>query len=152
MVINQKLNDLSNMRMSSVLPRIMAAIALCVWFPVNLRAAPPSTWWWDGATQPAPTGASLNVTTNVQNWLGDGYWDNGSSVEALIGWNDRDSAIFGGTASSQTIGADGITIGNMTFGEGPQGAGNSGTAYTLSGGTITLSANTGITNNPKNGS
>ena len=125
----------------------MAAIALCVWFPVNLKAAPPSTWWWDGATQPAPTGASLNVTTNVQNWLGDGYWDNGSSVEALIGWNDGDSAIFGGTASSQTIGADGITIGNMTFGEGPQGAGNSGTAYTLSGGTITLSANTGITNN-----
>ncbi|MGD1083689.1 MAG: autotransporter-associated beta strand repeat-containing protein [Verrucomicrobiota bacterium] len=136
------------MKMQSFPSRIIPGLALCALMPFALNTARAATWGWDGATDPSlATGASLNTTTNGEDWLSDGYWDNDSVVETLSSWTDGDSAIFGGDASSQTITVDALTIGNLTFGQGPQGAGASGTAYTLSGGAITLSGNTAITNN-----
>ena len=104
-------------------------------------ASPAATiWYWDGGTQTSNT-QSDNTTTTGQNWLSGGYWDNGTS-QTLASWTAGDSAIFGGSAASQTITAGTFTIGNLTFGGGADGSGTSGTAYTITGGTLTLSSTT----------
>jgi autotransporter-associated beta strand protein len=121
------------------------AAAAAVAFAVNAHAA---TWWWDGGTL-TTNAASDNVTTIGQNWLSGGNWDNGT-VDGPIAagnWNPGDSAVFGGSASSQTITAGTLTVGNMTFGAGGAGSGTSGTAYSLAGPGITLSSGSLITNN-----
>lgn len=103
--------------------------------------------WWDGSASNANS-ASDNATTTAQNWLSGGNWDNGATSAPLASWTSGDSAVFGGSAASQTITAGSITVGNLTFGEGAQGLGTSGTAYTVSGGTVTLSGSTITSNTP----
>ena len=100
-----------------------------------------ATLWWDGGTSTANS-ASDNASTATQNWLSGGNWDNGTSSAPVASWTAGDSAIFGGSAASQTTVAGTFTVGNLTFGQGAQGTGTSGTAYTLSGGTLTLSGGT----------
>jgi autotransporter-associated beta strand protein len=117
----------------------LSAVALAI----NAHAA---TWWWDGGTSLA-NGASDNATTTNQNWFSDGNWDNGATSASLPSWTAGDSAVFGGSAASQTVTAGTLTIGDLTFGAGGDGSGTSGTAYTLSGGTLTLSSPTQATNN-----
>ena len=120
----------------------LGATLLLAVLSLNLQAA---TWYWDGGTLNT-NAASDNVTTSGQNWLSGGNWDNGTTDGPLASWTAGDSAVFGGSAASQTITASTLTIGNMTFGAGEDGSGTSGTAYTISGGTLTLN-NTVITVN-----
>ena len=127
---------------STTIPR--AAALLLVIGAVSAHAA---TLWWDGASSTANS-ASDNTTTSAQNWLSGGNWDNGSTSGTLSSWTSGDSAIFGGSAASQTIAAGSFTVGNLTFGGGAQGTGTSGTAYTITGGTITLSGGTLTVNTP----
>lgn len=104
------------------------------------------TQYWDGTTN-VTLGASDNTTTAAQNWLSGGNWDNGTTSAPLASWTSGDSAIFGGSAASQTITAGTLTIGNMTFGSGAAGLGTTGTAYTISGGAISLQSGSTITTN-----
>jgi autotransporter-associated beta strand protein len=107
---------------------------------------PAPTLYWDGGASTV-NGASDNASTSAMNWLSGGNWDNGATSAPLASWPGGYSAAFGGSATSQTITlASTITIGNLIFGQGPQGAGTNGTSYTISGGTITLANNT-ISNN-----
>jgi autotransporter-associated beta strand protein len=128
-------------RLRRLRPLLLTAVVLAL--GLNLHAA---TWWWDGATSLA-NGASDNTTTTNQTWLSGGNWDNGATSATLSSWTAGDSAVFGGSAASQTISNGTLTIGNMTFGTGGDGSGTSGTAYTLTGAGITLSSGSIITNN-----
>ena len=112
---------------------------------LSTRAA---TLWWDGGATTVNS-ASDNATTTGLAWLSGGNWDDGATSGPLTGWNYGDNAIFGGTAASQTITVTvgTPTLGNLTFGSGAQGAGTSGTAYTISGGDLTLASGSIITNN-----
>lgn len=125
--------------------RIISALALYALAAFALNTAQATTWYWDGSTQNSD-GQSDNTTTTGLTWLGTGYWDNGTSQQ-LSSWTAGDSAVFGGSAASETVTAGTLTIGNMTFGQGTDGSGTSGTAYTISSGTITLSSGTTITAN-----
>jgi autotransporter-associated beta strand protein len=109
--------------------------------------AQAGTLWWDGASNTVNS-ASDNATTTAQNWLSGGNWDDGSTSQARASWTAGDHAVFGGSAASQTITAGTLTIGNLTFGGGDQGA-TEGTvpAYTLSSGTLTLSSPSTVTVN-----
>ena len=98
------------------------------------------TLYWDGAESVA-NGGSDNATTSGQGWLGGGNWDDGTLSAARSVWTPGDSAVFGGSAASQTVTAGSITVGNLTFGSGALGDGSSGTAYTVSGGNITFAVN-----------
>jgi fibronectin-binding autotransporter adhesin len=115
----------------------------------TLNTAPAATWYWDGSTGNG-NGQSDNTTTSGLTWLGTGagagYWDNGTAQQ-LAAWTAGDSAVFGGAAASETVTAGLLTIGNLTFGQGGDGAGTSGTAYTISSSTITLSSGSTITVN-----
>jgi autotransporter-associated beta strand protein len=121
--------------MNRVLQCVLVAAVAWAWCP-NLRAA---TLWWDGSANVAP-GQSDNTNTAPQDWLNGGLWDNGAGSGPTNAWAAGDSAIFGGSAPTQTITAASFTVGNLTFGSGGQGTGTSGTAYTIAGGTLTLSA------------
>ena len=106
-----------------------------------LVSASAATLFWDGSASTANS-QSDNATTATQNWLSGGRWDDGSASAPLASWTAGDAAIFGGTATSQTITAGFLTVGNLTFGQGPLGTGTSGTAYTISGGLLMLSNST----------
>lgn len=110
-----------------------------------LAPAMAATLYWDGSATTVNS-QSDNTTTTAQGWLNGGRWDNGSASTPLASWTSGNAAVFGGTATSQTITAGTLTVGNLTFGQGPLGAGMSGTAYTISGGTLTLSNSTITTN------
>jgi autotransporter-associated beta strand protein len=126
---------------------LLSTCALAVLGLLNPKAS-AATYWWDGDANVA-LGQSDNTNTAPQFWIGGGLWDDGAtSSSTLFSWNPGDSAVFGGSAASQTINADTLTIGNMTFGAGPQGAGTgSSPVYTLTNGAITLSAGSLVTNN-----
>lgn len=118
------------------LASFLAAIG-CSFTPVSAE-----TFHWDGSSN-ITLGSSDNTNTVSQNWLSGGLWDNGTTSAALGSWTAGDSAVFGGSAASQTIAlGSGITVGNLTFGSGGSGSGTSGTAYTISGGTLTFSGTT----------
>ncbi len=95
--------------------------------------ASADTMYWDGTANSALR-QSDNSNTADQAWLDGGLWDNGIVSTPLATWTDGDSAIFGGSAASQTIIADVMSIGDMTF--------NPGTAYTIAGGAISLNTTT----------
>jgi autotransporter-associated beta strand protein len=131
--------------------RILGGVALCALAAFALSTARgQTTWYWDGSTVNI-NDQSDNTTTTGLTWLGTGSgagnWDNGTVDAPIASWNAGDSAVFGGSAASETVTAGTLTIGNITFGQGPNGAGTSGTAYTISGGTITLSSGSTITAN-----
>lgn len=141
---------MKNHRKSPLFPSLTnISMCLTAGFALALGAqnAVATTLWWDGATA-TTNSASDNTTTTAQNWLSGGNWDNGTTSAPLATWTSGDSAIFGGSAASQTITAGALTAGNLTFGEGAQGAGTSGTAYTINGGTLTLSGSTITSNTP----
>jgi autotransporter-associated beta strand protein len=131
--------------------RIIHALALCALaaFAFN-TARGATTWFWDGSTVNID-GASDNTTTTGLTWLGTGAgagnWDNATVDAPISTWTAGDSAVFGGSAASETVTAAALTIGSMTFGQGGDGSGTSGTAYTISGSTITLSSGSTITAN-----
>lgn len=106
-----------------------------------------STLWWDGGASTVNS-ASDNATTTSQAWLSGGNWDNGTTSAPVTSWASGDSAVFGGSAASQTITAGTLTVGNLTFGQGAAGSGASGTAYTVNGGTLTLTSSTVTANTP----
>ena len=117
-------------------------------FVCGVAAARAATLWWDGGATTANS-ASDNTTTTGQSWLSGGNWDNGATSAAVSSWTAGDSAIFGGSAASQTITAGTITVGNLTFGLGGQGATTgSAPAYTISGGTLSLSGGIITANTP----
>src|ERR1039457_5179377 len=131
--------------------QIIRALALCALAAFALNTARgATTWFWDGSTVNI-NGASDNTTTSGLTWLGTGAgagnWDNGTADAPISSWTAGDSAVFGGSAASETVTAGTLTIGSMTFGQGADGSGTSGTAYTVASGTITLSSGTIITNN-----
>ena len=100
--------------------------------------APAASFYWDGSANVA-LGSSDNANTASQAWLSGGLWDNSTTSAALASWVSGDSVVFGGSAASQTVTlGSAITVGNLTFGSGAGGSGTSGTAYTISGGTLTL--------------
>ena len=134
------------MKTKPTLTSLISCLALSVFVLSGRNVRGQAYWWWDGNVSIVDS-ASDNTGTAPTNWLSGGNWDNGVTSAPLGSWNAGDSAIFGGTAASQTITAGTLTIGNMTFGKGPQGATPVGTAYTISGGAITLSAGSIITNN-----
>jgi autotransporter-associated beta strand protein len=131
--------------------RIIHALALCALaaFAFN-TARGATTWFWDGSTVNI-NGASDNTTTIGLTWLGTGAgagnWDNATADAPISSWTAGDSAVFGGSAASETVTAAALTIGSMTFGQGGDGSGTSGTAYTVASGTITLSSGSTITAN-----
>jgi fibronectin-binding autotransporter adhesin len=118
-------------------PRLL--ILLVAAFP--LSAASAATLYWDGSATTVNS-QSDNATTTIQSWVYGGNWDNGSTSAPVASWNSGNAAIFGGTAASQTIIVGALTIGSLTFGQGPLGVGTSGTTYTISSGTLTLSNST----------
>ncbi|MGA0846581.1 MAG: autotransporter-associated beta strand repeat-containing protein, partial [Luteolibacter sp.] len=120
--------------------QITIGLVSCMVLPIQAE-----TYHWDGSAD-VTLGSSDNAETTAQDWLSGGLWDDGSSSQSLASWVAGDSAIFGGSAASQTINAGTITIGDMTFGAGADGSGTSGTAYTIAGGTLTLSNSTVTTN------
>lgn len=105
--------------------------------------------YWDGGASTVNS-QSDNATTTAQTWLSGvtgGNWDNGTASAQVATWTSGDSAIFGGSAASQIITAAGtLNVGNLTFGQGPLAAGTTGTAYTITGGTLALSNSTITTN------
>ena len=126
---------------------LLAALTMAG-FTFAMPTAQAGTLYWDGTATTINT-QSDNTITTAQNWINGGNWDNGTTSALKTTWTAGDSAVFGGTAASQTITASALTIGNMTFGQGGLGAGTSGTAYTISGAvTLTLSASTITTNTP----
>ena len=131
--------------------RIIRVLALCALAAFALNTARgATTWFWDGSTVNI-NGASDNTTTTGLTWLGTGAgagnWDNATVDAPISAWTVGDSAVFGGSAASETITAGTLTIGSMTFGQGSDGSGTSGTAYTVASATITLSSGTTITAN-----
>jgi autotransporter-associated beta strand protein len=97
----------------------------------------PITVYWDGpSTGGAGDGVSQGGTaiwsTSVTNW------DNGT-VRG-VWYNGADSAVFGGTAGTVTLG-ESISISNLTFTH------TTGT-YTLTGSTLNFTGGTIIANNP----
>jgi autotransporter-associated beta strand protein len=131
--------------------RIIRALALCALAAFALNTARgATTWFWDGSTVNI-NGASDNTTTTGLTWLGTGAgagnWDNATVDAPISAWTAGDSAVFGGSAASETVTSAALTIGSMTFGQGGDGSGTSGTAYTISGSTITLSSGSTITAN-----
>jgi autotransporter-associated beta strand protein len=136
------MNTQKQKRLSSLVASL--AFAACAGLAHVAQAA---TVWWDGGASTVNS-ASDNATTTAQNWLSGGNWDDGSTSAARASWTAGEHAVFGGSAASQTITAGTLTIGNMTFGGGDQGATEGTTpAYTISGGTITLSSPSTITVN-----
>jgi len=135
------------MKTKHSLTRIIGALAFCALAACALSTARgATTWYWDGNTATL-NGQSDNATTTGENWLSGGNWDNGTADAPLSAWTAGDSAVFGGSAASQTVTAGALTIGNMTFGSGGDGSGTSGTAYTISSSTLTLSSGSTITAN-----
>jgi autotransporter-associated beta strand protein len=139
-------------------PRRFSALFAFSRNPLGLRAAAllfaagtsttfASTLWWDGGASTVNS-ASDNSSTTTQNWLSGGNWDNGTTSAPVATWVTGDSAVFGGSAATQTITPGTFTVGNLTFGQGAAGAGTSGTAYTLTGGTLTLTGSTITANTP----
>jgi autotransporter-associated beta strand protein len=131
--------------------RSIKALALCALAAFALNTAQATTWYWDGSTVNI-NGASDNTTTATLTWLGTGSgagnWDNGTVDAPISAWTAGDSAVFGGSAASETVTAGTLTIGNMTFGGSGDGSTSGSTpAYTISGSTITLSSGTTITAN-----
>jgi autotransporter-associated beta strand protein len=132
--------------------RIINALALCALAAFALNTARgATTWYWDGSTVNI-NGASDNTTTAGLTWLGTGAgagnWDNGTADAPLAAWTAGDSAVFGGSAATETVTASALTIGNLTFGGGGAGATTgSNPAYTISSSTITLSSGSTITVN-----
>jgi autotransporter-associated beta strand protein len=106
-----------------------------------LTTASAATLYWDGSATTVNS-QSDNAITTSQSWVYGGNWDNGNTSAPVASWNSGNAAIFGGTAASQTIIVGTLTIGNLTFGQGPLGVGTSGTTYTISSGTLTLSNST----------
>ncbi len=106
-----------------------------------------ATLYWDGGTVNIGTdgngvsgGTTGNWNTSLTNWdqgagLAHIAWDNTNTL-----LNPADTAVFGGTAGTVTIGAGGITVGGLTF------FSNSG--YTLTAGSNGL--NFGAANNTIN--
>ncbi len=118
---------------------VRTTVLLAFLLVTGARAA---TLYWDGSAN-VTLNSSDNSNTASQTWLSGGFWDNGTTSAALASWTAGDAAIFGGSAASQTITLGStITVGNLTFGAGADGSGTSGTAYTVSGGTLTLSSTT----------
>jgi len=122
------------------------ALLLAAAASIAPTASHAATYYWDGSAN-VTLGQSDNTTTTGLNWLSGGLWDNGTTSAALASWAAGDAAVFGGSASSETITlGSGITVGNLTFGAGAAGTGTSGTAYTITGSTLTLSSSTITTN------
>ncbi len=104
---------------------------------VVTRAALPVRWW-DGGTTNLPGsgngvayGGSGTWDTTIQNW------DQGSGLP-YVGWNNanNDTAIFGGTPGTVTLGAP-ITVGGLDFDT---------SGYTLASNTLTFGGAGVITN------
>jgi fibronectin-binding autotransporter adhesin len=90
------------------------------------------TLYWDGATPAgAPNGGAGTWNTSTGNW------DNTQSADSSTAWinTNLDTAVFGGTAGTVTLGT-GISVGGLRFDT---------TGYTLAAGTNGLSF--GATNN-----
>ena len=92
--------------------------------------------WWDGGTtniaangDGASQGGSGTWNTSTNNW------DQGGAQPHIAWVNGSDTAIFGGTAGTVTLG-EGITVGGLTF----------TAAYTLTNNTVTFGAAGIITN------
>src|ERR1017187_10687455 len=87
--------------------RIIHALALCALaaFAFN-TARGATTWFWDGSTVNIK-GASDNTTTIGLTWLGTGAgagnWDNATADAPISAWTAGDSAVFGGSAASETV-------------------------------------------------
>jgi len=93
---------------------------------------------WDTAT-----GDGATITDGSGNWVtGSGNWNTGSGDTT---WTDGSDAIIGGgtlgAAGTITI-TSGVSANSLTF-NNPNGGG----AYTISGGTLTLTGSAAITNN-----
>ena len=114
------------------LPLASALVALLAASTANSQ----TTLYWDGATPTGvPGGGTGTWDTSTVNWDtsltgNDVAWDNTNTVQ-----NPADTAVFGGTAGTVTLGT-GITVGGLTF---------STTGYTVSTGANTLTF--GGTNN-----
>ena len=107
---------------------------------VLLGAAPRSTaatLYWDGATV---TGNGVSGGGNGAWTSGGSGWDNGASAT----WNNaaNDTAVFGGTAGTVTLGS-GVTAGGLTF--DTAGYVVTGNTLTLAGATPTITANQNAT-------
>src|ERR1035437_5972719 len=144
-------SSVSHMNTKHSFTRIIRALALCALAAFALNTARgATTWLWDDSTVNI-NGASDNTTTTGLTWLGTGAgagnWDNATVDAPISAWTAGDSAVFGGSAASETVTSAALTIGSMTFGQGGDGSGTSGTAYTISGSTITLSTGSKITAN-----
>ena len=98
---------------------------------------PTTSLYWDGGSahiagngDGASAGGSGTWNTNLQNW------DLGADYPHVAWYNpNNDTAVFGGTAGTVTLGTD-ITVGGLTF----------TAAYTLTGGTVTFGAPGTISN------
>ena len=140
--MNSKSNRLNKYSAKIVM---MTALLSLVFFGQTANAA---ILWWDGNAS-TTNSASDNSSTTGMNWLSGGNWDDGNTSGSLGSWTAGNTAIFGGSPASQTVTAGTLTIGNLTFGGGPQGATSGSTpAYTISGGTLTLSGTTMTVNTP----
>ena len=114
------------------LPLASALVALLAASTANSQ----TTLYWDGATPTGvPGGGAGTWDTSTANWdtslTGDDVaWDNTNTVQ-----NPADTAVFGGTAGTVTLGTS-ITVGGLTFNT---------TGYTVTTGANTLTF--GGTNN-----
>lgn len=132
---------------ASVSRNPLGAYAAALLLAAGTSSTFAATLYWDGGASTV-NNASDNATTTAQNWLSGGNWDNGTTSAPVTTWTAGDSAVFGGTAATQSVTAGTLTVGNITFGQGAAGAGTSGTGYTVSGGTLTLSGSTVTANTP----
>ncbi len=71
-------------------------------------SAQGATLYWDGAT---PAGAP---TGGAGTWDTAGNWDITQSADSSSNWTSGDTAYFGGTAGTVTLGTD-ITVGGLRF-------------------------------------
>src|SRR6478609_6774776 len=95
--------------------RFQSAIFAATGFAFSLCFSHAAPLWWDGSASTVNS-ASDNANTSAQNWLSGGNWDNGTTSAQVTSWTSGDSAIFGGSATTQTITAATFTVGHLTFG------------------------------------
>jgi autotransporter-associated beta strand protein len=107
--------------------RPLSILLLSAFTALGAQAA-SLTWDTDGSTTIATGGAGSWNTSGLN-------WDNAGS---FVAWNNSngDSAIFGGTAGTVTLG-EAITVNNLTFNTA---------SYTIAGGGFGLTVNGTITN------
>ncbi|QTN31445.1 autotransporter-associated beta strand repeat-containing protein [Akkermansiaceae bacterium] len=96
---------------------------------LTISYAHASTLYWDGAD----TGP--NAQGGAGTWITGGTnWDALAFGGADTAWANGDTAVFGGTAGTATIGTGGVTVGGLTFNT---------TAYTIAAGTNGLTFSSG---------